>query len=36
MDKFVLATAKVFLQGAYNTTTGVMADNLRTPTNLIP
>ena len=36
MDKFVLAKAKVFLQGAYNTTTGVMSDNLRTPTNLIP
>lgn len=36
MDKFVLAKTKVFLQGAYNTSTGVMSDALRTPTNLIP
>ena len=36
MDKFVLTKAKVFLQGAYNTVTGVMSDALRTPTNLIP
>ena len=36
MDKFVLAKAKVFLQGAYNSATGVMSDALRTPTNLIP
>ena len=36
MDKFVLAKAKAFLQGAYNSTTGVMNDGLRTPTNLIP
>lgn len=36
MDKFTLAKTKVFLQGAYNTSTGVMSDNLRTPTNLIP
>ena len=36
MDKFTLAKAKVFLQGAYNTGTGVMTDALRTPTNLIP
>ena len=36
MDKFVLAKSKAFLQGAYNTVTGVMTDALRTPTNLIP
>ncbi len=36
MDKFDLLTAKVFLQGAYNTSTLVMSDALRTPTNLIP
>ncbi len=36
MDKFVLTKAKAFLQGAFNTTTGVMSDALRTPTNLIP
>lgn len=36
MDKFVLAKAKAFLQGAYNSTTGVMSDALRTPGNLIP
>ena len=36
MDKFVLARAKVFLQGAYNNLTGVMSDALRTPSNLIP
>jgi hypothetical protein len=36
MDKFVLSKAKVFLQAAYNTSTGVMSDNLRQPTNLIP
>ena len=36
MDKFTLAKTKVFLQGAYNTSTGVMSDALRTPTNLIP
>jgi len=36
LDKFTLTKAKVFLQGAYNTTTGVMSDALRTPTNLIP
>jgi hypothetical protein len=36
MDKFTLAKTKVFLQGAYNSATGVMSDNLRTPTNLIP
>ena len=34
MDKFVLAKAKVFLQGAFNGT--VMTTALRTPTNLIP
>jgi YD repeat-containing protein len=32
---FVNVTAKVMLQGAYNTTTGLMTDNLRT-LNLIP
>jgi len=36
MDKFTLVKTKVFLQGAYNTSTGVMSDALRTPTNLIP
>ncbi len=36
MDKFDLLKAKVFLQGAYNTSTGMMSDALRTPTNLIP
>ncbi|HEV8082505.1 MAG TPA: hypothetical protein VGP55_04845 [Chitinophagaceae bacterium] len=36
LDKFDLLKAKVFLQGAYNTSTGVMSDALRTPTNLIP
>ena len=36
MDKFVLTKAKAFLQGAYNSVTGVMIDALRTPTNLIP
>ncbi|MEO6220705.1 MAG: hypothetical protein ABIO81_09785, partial [Ginsengibacter sp.] len=36
MDKFDLLKAKVFLQGAYNTTSGVMSDALRTPTNVIP
>ncbi|MCW3090448.1 MAG: carboxypeptidase regulatory-like protein [Ferruginibacter sp.] len=36
MDKFILSKTKAFLQAAYNSTTGVMADNLRTPTNLIP
>ena len=36
MDKFTLVKTKVFLQGAYNTSTGAMSDALRTPTNLIP
>lgn len=36
LDKFDLLKARVFLQGAYNTSTGVMSDALRTPTNLIP
>ncbi len=36
LDKFDLLNAKVYLQGAYNTSTGVMSDALRTPTNLIP
>jgi hypothetical protein len=36
MDKFVLANAKAFLQGPYNSVTGVMSDALRTPSNLIP
>ncbi|MFT3910570.1 MAG: hypothetical protein QM737_14185 [Ferruginibacter sp.] len=30
MNRFVLLKDKVFLQGAYNTTTGLMNDNLRT------
>lgn len=36
MDKFDLLKAKAFLQGAYNPEIGLMADNLRTPVNLIP
>ncbi len=36
LDKFDLLKAKVFLQGAFNTSTGVMSDALRTPTNYIP
>ncbi len=36
MDKFVYVKAKAFLQGPFNTTTGVMSDALRTPSNLIP
>jgi len=36
MDKFVYVKAKAYLQGAFNTVTGVMSDALRTPTNLIP
>ena len=36
MDKFDLVNAKVFLQGAYNSGTHLMSDNLRTPSNLIP
>ncbi|WP_153801071.1 hypothetical protein [Foetidibacter luteolus] len=36
MNKFVLVKAKAFLQGAYNSGTGMMTDALRTPTNLIP
>lgn len=36
MDKFVYVKAKAFLQGPFNSTTGVMSDALRTPTNLIP
>lgn len=36
MDKFVLTKTKVYLQGAYNSVSGVMTDALRTPTNLIP
>ncbi len=36
LDKFDLLKAKVFLQGAYNSITGVMSDALRTPTNYIP
>ncbi|MEO8109671.1 MAG: hypothetical protein ABI594_06565 [Ginsengibacter sp.] len=36
LDKFDLLNAKVFLQGAYNSTTGVMSDALRTAPNLIP
>ncbi len=36
LDKFDLLKAKVFLQGAYNTTLSLMSDALRTPINLIP
>lgn len=36
MNRFVLATPKVFLEGAYNSGTGLMNDNLRAGTNLIP
>ncbi|HSR39519.1 MAG TPA: hypothetical protein VLL95_11440, partial [Phnomibacter sp.] len=36
MNKFVLVTPKVFLQGAYNSGTGLMNDTYRTPTNIIP
>lgn len=36
MNKFILVNPKVFLQGAYNSGTGLMSDALRTPTNLIP
>jgi hypothetical protein len=36
MDKFVYVKAKAFLQGPFNTVSGVMSDALRTPTNLIP
>ncbi len=36
LDKFDLLKARAFLQGAYNTATGLMSDALRTPTNLIP
>lgn len=36
MDKFDLLKTKVFLQAAYNTSTGVMDNGLRTPTNQIP
>lgn len=36
MNKFILAKSKVFLQGAYNAGTGLMADNLRTAPCLIP
>ncbi|MEO6188065.1 MAG: hypothetical protein ABIO82_06935, partial [Ginsengibacter sp.] len=36
LDKFDLLKAKIFLQGAYNTVTGVMSDGLRKPTNVIP
>ncbi len=36
LDKFDLLNARVFLQGAFNTTTGLMTDGLRTPTNYIP
>lgn len=35
MDKFALVSLKAYLQGAY-TTAGIMADNLRAGTNLIP
>ncbi len=36
LDKFDLLKSKIFLQGAYNTSTGVMNDGLRSPTNVIP
>lgn len=36
MNKFVLSKLKVFLQGPYNTVTGIMSENLRTAPNLIP
>ena len=36
MNKFVYATGKVFLQGAFNTGINKMNDNLRAGTNLIP
>ena len=36
MDKFVYVKAKAFLQAPFNTSTGVMSDALRTPSNLIP
>jgi len=36
MDKFLLMNSKVFLQGAYNASTGKMNDNLRQSPNLIP
>lgn len=36
MNKFILVSPKVFLQGAYNSGTGLMSDALRTATTLIP
>ena len=36
MNKFILASPKVFLQGAYNSGNGLMSDALRTATTLIP
>lgn len=36
MDKFDLLKAKIFLQGAYNTSLGVMNDALRAPNNYLP
>ncbi len=36
MNRFLLASPKVFLQGAYNTGTGLMNDGLRSGTNVIP
>ncbi|MCY7291504.1 MAG: hypothetical protein LH615_04905 [Ferruginibacter sp.] len=36
MNTFVLLDSKVFLQGAYNTVTGFMNDNLRTTVAYIP
>jgi hypothetical protein len=36
MNSFVLASPKVFLQGAYNTGTGLMNDGLRSVANVIP
>ncbi len=36
IDKFDLLLAKAFLQAVYNSGTGLMSDNLRTPSNIIP
>ena len=36
MDKFSLLKAKAYLQAVYNSTTGVMTDNLRTAPSVIP
>jgi hypothetical protein len=36
MNRFLLTRPRVFLQGTYNSGTGLMNENLRTPTNVIP